>query len=78
MEDAIDDEDEFSLPRNAEITGYIDYDKTHRVSMETHIPASNVGYRLLQKMGWREGQGLGSTGQGMAYLHIMYQHVNPF
>ncbi|KAJ8658449.1 hypothetical protein O0I10_005802 [Lichtheimia ornata] len=64
MEDVIDDEDEFSLPRNAEITGYIDYDKTHHVSMETHIPESNVGYRLLQKMGWREGQGLGSTGQG--------------
>lgn len=70
MEDALDDEDEFSLPRNAEITGYIDYDKTHRVSMETHIPESNVGYRLLQKMGWREGQGLGSTGQGMAFIYI--------
>lgn len=62
MEDTIDDE--FSLPRNAEITGYIDYDKTYQVSMETHIPETNVGYRLLQKMGWRQGQGLGSTGQG--------------
>lgn len=66
MEDTIDDEydNEFSLPRNAEITGYIDYDKTYQVSMETHIPETNVGYRLLQKMGWRQGQGLGSTGQG--------------
>lgn len=77
MEDVIDDEDEFSLPRNAEITGYIDYDKTHHVSMETHIPESNVGYRLLQKMGWREGQGLGSTGQGKAHIHTMHQRFNP-
>jgi hypothetical protein len=32
--------------------------------METHIPESNVGYRLLQKMGWVAGKGLGSQGQG--------------
>ena len=68
MDDIIDDDDEFSLPRNAEITGYIDYDKTHHVSMETHIPESNIGYRLLQKMGWRQGQGLGSIGQGKSFI----------
>jgi hypothetical protein len=32
--------------------------------METHIPESNIGYRLLQKMGWTAGKGLGSRGQG--------------
>ena len=32
--------------------------------MESHIPETNMGYRLLQKMGWKAGQGLGSQGQG--------------
>jgi len=28
------------------------------------IDSSNVGNRMLQKMGWREGRGLGKDGQG--------------
>ncbi|KAI7895886.1 uncharacterized protein EV154DRAFT_494071 [Mucor mucedo] len=32
--------------------------------MECHIPESNIGYQLLQKMGWTAGRGLGSRGQG--------------
>ncbi|KAI8143771.1 G-patch domain-containing protein [Fennellomyces sp. T-0311] len=35
-----------------------------QATMEAHIPQTNMGYRLLQKMGWKEGQGLGSRGQG--------------
>jgi hypothetical protein len=58
------DEESFSLPRHQEPVGYVDFDTTTRVSMETHIPESNVGYRLLQKMGWVAGKGLGSQGQG--------------
>ncbi|CAI0428053.1 unnamed protein product [Linum tenue] len=30
------------------------------------IQADNVGHRLLSKMGWREGEGLGSSRSGMA------------
>jgi splicing factor 4 len=29
------------------------------------IAQDNVGFKLLQKMGWTDGQGLGSTGQGI-------------
>jgi len=29
------------------------------------LDQSNVGHRLLQKMGWTEGSGLGATGQGI-------------
>lgn len=32
--------------------------------METHIPENNIGYKLLQKMGWQAGKGLGPQGQG--------------
>lgn len=43
---------------------YADYETTAQVSMETHLPETNVGYKLLQKMGWRAGKGLGPNGQG--------------
>jgi len=29
------------------------------------IQAENIGYRLLEKLGWKEGQGLGKKAQGM-------------
>ncbi|KAI8081516.1 uncharacterized protein BX664DRAFT_317393 [Halteromyces radiatus] len=55
---------EFSLPRHLDPTGYVDFDRIQQTSMEEHLPVHNVGYRLLQKMGWKQGQGLGSLGQG--------------
>ena len=33
---------------------------------QQRIQADNVGHRMLQAMGWREGQGLGTQGKGMA------------
>ena len=33
-------------------------------TIDTAIPASNVGYKLLQRMGWRPGGGLGREQQG--------------
>ncbi|PKY43908.1 G-patch-domain-containing protein, partial [Rhizophagus irregularis] len=33
-------------------------------SMDEHLPESNIGYKLLMKMGWKAGQGLGSSQQG--------------
>lgn len=56
---------EFSLPRFQQPTGYIDYETTALVSMETHISENNVGYKLLQKMGWTAGKGLGPQLQGI-------------
>ena len=32
---------------------------------EFKINAENVGYKLLKKSGWKEGQGLGKTNQGV-------------
>jgi len=29
------------------------------------LTCENVGYQMLQKMGWKEGEGLGSEGQGI-------------
>uniref|UniRef100_A0A7S2H4X4 G-patch domain-containing protein n=1 Tax=Octactis speculum TaxID=3111310 RepID=A0A7S2H4X4_9STRA len=34
-------------------------------SAEVPIPQSNRGYKLLLKMGWKEGQGMGSADQGI-------------
>lgn len=33
---------------------------------KARIQADNVGHRLLSKMGWKEGQGLGSSSSGIA------------
>ncbi|KAF8934311.1 G patch domain-containing protein 8 [Haplosporangium gracile] len=44
-----------------------DYDGAYGVEaadMETHIPESNVGYKLLLKMGWKAGTGLGANASG--------------
>lgn len=32
--------------------------------MDTHIPETNIGYRLLLKMGWKAGTGLGQNATG--------------
>ena len=29
------------------------------------ITCENIGYQMLQKLGWQEGEGLGSEGQGI-------------
>ncbi|KAI9280458.1 G-patch domain-containing protein [Sporodiniella umbellata] len=53
------------IPRDSSASsGSFDWGETSRITMETHIPESNVGYKMLQRMGWKAGKGLGTSGQG--------------
>lgn len=38
-------------------------------TIDTAIPASNVGYKLLQRLGWRPGGGLGREQQGALWFY---------
>ncbi|XP_077295160.1 uncharacterized protein LOC143917461 isoform X2 [Arctopsyche grandis] len=38
--------------------------KTEQASLDTTIASTNKGFKLLQKMGWSVGDGLGKTAQG--------------
>ena len=49
--------------------GLTDVNGTHMcIYAHIHRPISedNVGRRMLKKLGWKEGQGLGKEGTGMA------------
>jgi splicing factor 4 len=35
-----------------------------QVEAQSSIGADNVGHKLLQKMGWKEGKGIGAKGDG--------------
>jgi len=41
--------------------------------MDEHLPASNIGYKLVIKMGWEAGQGLGSSQQGLMIFLMLNQ-----
>ena len=36
-----------------------------RIEEQSKIGSDNIGHRLLSKMGWKEGSGLGASGSGM-------------
>ncbi|RKP09028.1 G-patch domain-containing protein [Thamnocephalis sphaerospora] len=54
----------FASASPLEPTGYIDLEGVEQASVEVPIADSNIGFRMLQKMGWQSGQGLGRDGQG--------------
>ncbi|XP_023516877.1 G patch domain-containing protein 8 isoform X1 [Cucurbita pepo subsp. pepo] len=56
--------DDFRLPINHRPTENVDLDNVEQASLDTQLTSSNVGYRLLQKMGWK-GKGLGKDEQGI-------------
>ncbi|PWA36123.1 toll/interleukin-1 receptor (TIR) domain-containing protein [Artemisia annua] len=56
--------DEFRLPIYQRPTENVDLDHVEQASLDTQLPSSNVGFRLLQKMGWK-GKGLGKNEQGI-------------
>eukprot|EP00899_Mesostigma_viride_P000313 jgi/Mesvir1/10282/Mv07826-RA.1 len=62
LEDDLDRE--FTLPITHQVVENLDTSRMQVVTMDTRIPPSNIGHRLLLKMGWGGG-GLGRRGDGI-------------
>ncbi|KAI4364635.1 hypothetical protein MLD38_020699 [Melastoma candidum] len=66
-EDTRDDEElygDFRLPISHRPTENVDLGNVEQASLDTMLTSSNIGFRLLQKMGW-SGKGLGKDEQGI-------------
>ncbi|KAL2328914.1 hypothetical protein Fmac_022341 [Flemingia macrophylla] len=49
--------EDFRLPINHKPTENVDLDNVEQASLDTQLTSSNIGFKLLQKMGWK-GKGL--------------------
>ncbi|KAG6437331.1 hypothetical protein SASPL_102245 [Salvia splendens] len=56
--------EDFRLPIGHRVTENVDLDNVEQASLVIQLPSSNVGFRLLQKMEWKE-RGLGKDEQGI-------------
>lgn len=52
-------------------TGYLDTHAVEQSSMDKHLSENNIGYKLMLKMGWSKGKGLGRDGEGV-YVRALY------
>ncbi|XP_021281544.1 G patch domain-containing protein 8 [Herrania umbratica] len=56
--------EDFCLPINHKPTENVDLENVEQATLDTRLNSSNIGFRLLQKMGWK-GKGLGKDEQGI-------------
>ncbi|MED6168546.1 hypothetical protein PIB30_012542 [Stylosanthes scabra] len=56
--------EDFCLPINHRPTENVDLENVEQASLDTQLTSSNIGFKLLQKMGWK-GKGLGKDEQGI-------------
>ncbi|XP_061366229.1 uncharacterized protein LOC133309463 [Gastrolobium bilobum] len=56
--------EDFRLPIRHRPTENVDLDNVEQASLDTQLTSSNIGFKLLQKMGWK-GKGLGKDEQGI-------------
>ncbi|KAF9945308.1 G patch domain-containing protein 8, partial [Modicella reniformis] len=59
-----DDDDDDDDDDDGDHRGRYDSEVAEAADMQTHIPESNIGYKLLLKMGWKAGTGLGQNAAG--------------
>ncbi|CAM9500835.1 unnamed protein product [Hapterophycus canaliculatus] len=77
--DDIDEEDRAGrktrLFKRNETQGYIDTASLDAASVDKPIGEENRGFRLLTKMGWKLGQGLGAKGDGITVPVVLGTQV---
>ena len=58
----------FRLPRDHRVEDNLIRDNLEQASEDRQISSTNLGFKLLQRMGWK-GKGLGKTEQGGRYFY---------
>lgn len=55
-------------------TGYLEEEIA---TLETKIKKTNIGYSMLSKLGWKEGEGLGAHGTGKVFNQAHIRELIP-